>query len=305
MHLVLQFWGMILTWDCANSFSMANKNILIVYRPHKTEPFKIAQDLSQWLKAQGAQAYTHADQKLIPGTKYLPKSKLKSLKFVVVLGGDGTYLRAVRNLNGLPIPIIGINLGSLGFLTEVTVEEMYSTLEKILKTKPELTIRSMLDITIQKGKKTTSYTALNDIVIERGPTSRLISLAIYSDDSLVTELKADGLIVTTPTGSTAYNLAAGGPILHPDVRAIVVTPICPHSLTDRPITLPDHQTLTLKVTSIESKAIFSVDGQKIEGLKTDDIITIKKSKLLHSKFQPEGTTYFDILRKKLNYGQRT
>ena len=182
---------------------------------------------------------------------------------------------------------------------------MYSTLEKILKTKPELTIRSMLDITIQKGKKTTSYTALNDIVIERGPTSRLISLAIYSDDSLVTELKADGLIVTTPTGSTAYNLAAGGPILHPDVRAIVVTPICPHSLTDRPITLPDHQTLTLKVTSIESKAIFSVDGQKIEGLKTDDIITIKKSKLLHSKFQPEGTTYFDILRKKLNYGQRT
>lgn len=281
------------------------KNILIVYRPHKPEPFKIAQDVSQWLKAQGATAYTHPEQKLIPGTKHLPKTKISKLKFVVVLGGDGTYLRAVRLLRELPIPIIGVNLGSLGFLTEVNVEDMYQTLDTVLKIKQELYPRSMLDITIHKGKKKSQYLALNDIVIERGPTSRLISLSIHSEECLVTEIKADGLIISTPTGSTAYNLAAGGPIIHPEVEAIVATPICPHSLTDRPITLPDHKPLTLKVTSIESKAILSIDGQKIDGLAPNDIITIKKSKLSHMKFQPEHTSYFDILRKKLNYGQRS
>lgn len=280
------------------------KNILIVYRPHKPEPFKIAQDLAQWLKAQGVTAYSLPDQKLIPGTKPLPKTKISKLKLTVVLGGDGTYLRAVRFLRETPVPIIGVNLGSLGFLTELNVEDMYQTLDSALKSKPKLHPRSMLDITITKGRKTSHYLALNDIVLERGQTSRLISLSIHSEKCLVTELKADGLIVSTPTGSTAYNLAAGGPILHPEVEAIVVTPICPHSLTDRPITLPDHKPLSLKLTSVESKAIMSIDGQKIDGLGPNDVITIRKSKQLHMKFQPDHTSYFDILRKKLNYGQR-
>src|SRR5690606_18729726 len=136
----------------------------------------------------------------------------------------------VRMLDKYRLPIIGVNLGSLGFLTEVTVDEMYEVVLKGLKGKFDLKPRSMIDISVKKNKKTIQFTALNDIVIERGPYSRLISLAIYSNDSLVTELKADGLIVSTPTGSTAYNLAAGGPIVHPDVKAIVITPICPHSL---------------------------------------------------------------------------
>lgn len=282
----------------------AKKKVLIVYRPHKVEPLKAAQKLATWLKDQKAEVYTHKDQKLIAGTKIATKSKLKTMSFVVVLGGDGTYLRAVRMLENLKIPIIGVNLGSLGFLTEVTVEEMYNVVQKALKNDIELKPRSMLDIAVKKNKKTIHLTALNDIVIERGPYSRLISLAIYSNNSLVTELKADGLIVSTPTGSTAYNLAAGGPIVHPEVKAIVITPICPHSLNDRPITIPDDQELSLKITSVESKALFSVDGQKIEGINMNDRIVINKSKVIHHKLNLANTTYFDVLRKKLNYGQR-
>ncbi len=283
----------------------SKKNVLIVYRPHKQEPFKIAQELASWLKSHKAQVFTFPDQKVIPQTKKIAKKDLKKLDFVVVLGGDGTYLRAVRFLNGIQnLPIIGVNLGSLGFLTEVTVEEMYHVIQRVLNGKVSLKPRALLDIAVKKGNKITHLTALNDIVIERGPFSRLISLAIYSNDMLVTELKADGLIVSTPTGSTAYNLSAGGPIIHPEVKAIVVTPICPHGLTDKPITLPDTQKLGLKITSIESQALFSVDGQKIEGINTRDLIQIQKSKLNHMKLDLPNNPYFDVLRKKLNYGKR-
>jgi NAD+ kinase len=181
---------------------------------------------------------------------------------------------------------------------------MYQVIQLMLKNKLSTKPRSMLDISFRKNHRTKHIQALNDIVIERGPFSRLISLAIYSGNSLVTELKADGLIVSTPTGSTAYNLAAGGPIVHPEVKAIVITPICPHSLNDRPITIPDDQKLSIKVTSIESKALFSVDGQKIEGINTEDHIVIKKSKQTHLKINLPNSSYFEILRKKLNYGQR-
>lgn len=282
----------------------SKKKVLIVYRPHKAQPWKAAQELARWLKDKKAEVYTHSDQKLIPGTKSVSKAGLKKMSFVVVLGGDGTYLRAGRLLENIQLPIIGVNLGSLGFLTEVTVDEMYSVVQKALQGNIDLKPRSMLDIAVKKNKKTIHLTALNDIVIERGPYSRLISLVIYSNDCLVTELKADGLIISTPTGSTAYNLAAGGPIVHPDVKAIVVTPICPHSLNDRPITIPDDQVLSLKVTSVESKALFSVDGQKIEGIDMNDRIVIKKAKITHLKLNLANNTYFDVLRKKLNYGKR-
>jgi NAD+ kinase len=283
----------------------SKKNVLIVYRPHKKEPFKVAQELANWLNSQNAAVFTFSDQKQIPNTKKIAKKDLKKLDFVVVLGGDGTYLRAVRFLNGIQnLPIIGVNLGSLGFLTEVTVEEMYHVVQKALKGKVALKPRSLLDVAVKKGNRVIHLTALNDVVIERGPFSRLISLAIYSNDMLVTELKADGLIISTPTGSTAYNLSAGGPIVHPEVKAIVVTPICPHGLTDKPITLPDDQRLSLKITSVESKALFSVDGQKIEGINTKDLIQIKKSELSHMKLDLPNNPYFEVLKKKLNYGKR-
>jgi NAD+ kinase len=281
------------------------KKALIVYRPHKKEPFNKAQELTRWLKDQNTEVFTFSDQKVIPGTRSISKKNLADLDFVVVLGGDGTYLRAVRFLNGIQnLPIIGVNLGSLGFLTEVTIEEMYHVVQKVLQGNMNLKPRSMLDIAFKKGSSTKHLTALNDVVIERGPFSRLISLAIYSDNCLITELKADGLIISTPTGSTAYNLSAGGPIVHPEVKAIVLTPICPHGLTDRPLTLPDHQTITLKMTSLGSKALFSVDGQKIEGIQQKDLIKIKKSSMSHMKLDLPNNPYFEVLKKKLNYGKR-
>lgn len=280
------------------------KNVCIVYRPHKVEPLKVATELTHWLKQQKAIVYTNPDQKLLQGTKRLSKKNLTKMDFIIVLGGDGTYLRAVRLLEGLQIPIVGVNLGHLGFLTEVQLEDMYQIIQLALKNKFEVRPRSMLNVSFKRKNKTKNLLALNDIVIERGPYSRLISLSIYSDDSLVTELKADGLIISTPTGSTAYNLAAGGPIIHPEVRAIVITPICPHSLNDRPITLPDDQTISIKMTTIESKALFSIDGQKIEGLEMEDHIVIKKSKASHYKVHLPNNSYFEILRKKLNYGHR-
>ena len=141
-------------------------------------------------------------------------------------------------------------------------------------------------------------------MIERGPVSKLINLGIYSDDHLVSELKADGLIVCTPTGSTAYNLASSGPIVHPEVKAMVITPICPHSLTNRPITLPDHQIITIKVTQATQKAVFMVDGQKAADIRDADEVVIRKSHLPHYRLVAQTSSYFDILRTKLKFGQR-
>jgi len=165
--------------------------------------------------------------------------------------------------------------------------------------------RTMIKVTIKKkGKQPATYFALNDIVIERGPISRLINLAIYSDDHLVTELKADGLIVSTPTGSTAYNLASGGPIVHPDVKAIVITPICPHSLTNRPITLPDDKPVTIKVNQSTQKAVFMVDGLKMADVRDADEVVISRGEFPHLRLVSPNSSYFDVLRTKLNFGQR-
>lgn len=278
------------------------KHIAIVYRPHRPKAFQAAKELATWLKQRNVTVYSHADQKKIPGT--IPAKHVNKLNFIIALGGDGTYLRAIRAFNH-QTPIIGINMGYLGFLTEVPVHNMYQVIEAALKNKLKFKPRTMLEITIKKsnGRNETTH-ALNDIVIERGPVSRLINMSIFSNDSLVTELKADGLIVSTPTGSTAYNLAAGGPITHPEVKGIVITPICPHSFTIRPITLPDDQTITIKLSPSPSKAVFRVDGQRGQGLTKKDIVIIKKSKHPHLKLSLSSHDYFEVLRKKLNFGQR-
>lgn len=283
-----------------------NKNIAVVYRPHRPKAFQLAKELALWLKLQGVTVYHHPEQKKIPGARPCLVSQMNKLDYIVALGGDGTYLRAIRFFQrGMPIPIIGVNMGHLGFLTEVTVQNMYSVLEAALKNKLKFNVRTMLEINIKKhGRRGQQLLALNDLVIERGPNSRLISMGIYSNNTLVTELKADGLIVSSPTGSTAYNLAAGGPITHPDVRGIVITPICPHSLTIRPITLPDDHEITIKLSPSPTKAFCMIDGQRSEGLTDKDIVTIKKAKEGHLKLHLDSHDYFDVLRQKLNFGQR-
>lgn len=210
-------------------------------------------------------------------------------------------------LNGRNTPILGVNMGSLGFLTAVPRKELYSSLEKTLSGEMEMRPRAMLQMKLipAKGSGKAEYTALNDIVIERGAISQLMNVAFYVDDRLVNEVKADGIIIASATGSTAYNLAAGGPILHPQMRATVVTPICPHSLTNRPIIFPEHQTLRFRINNKKHHSFLTVDGQSRGELRPGDEIHICQSSASHLVLRDPTDNYFDLLRKKLRFGERS
>lgn len=282
------------------------KNVAIVYRARTPEAFQMAKELTTWLKGHKLNVFGHPEQKPLPGAKKISSPKqLDELDLVVVLGGDGTYLFAASLLDGRPAPMLGVNMGSLGFLTETRKEDLYKAMELALKNKLQESPRTLLEVdVIKKGKRIGHYRALNDVVIERGNYSRLINLAIFSDDQLVSELKADGLIIATPTGSTAYNMAASGPIMHPTTRAVVLTPICPHSLTNRPIILPDEHEIRLRINQEAQKGYFMIDGQKHEMVGPNDEVLIRKSKVQHLLLRTPSTSYFDLLKTKLQFGQR-
>lgn len=282
------------------------KNVLIFYRKKSKEAKNLANELSEWLHSKKIKVFYHPDQKPLGSSKKVDSERvLNSLDLIVVLGGDGTYLYATRYIEGRDIPIMGVNLGSLGFLTEIRKDNVFDTMELALKNKMEYQKRSLLRVKVkQKGKLKHSFLALNDIVLERGNYSRLISVGIYSNEHHLSEMRADGLIVSTPTGSTAYNLAAGGPIVHPDTNAVTITPICPHSLTNRPIILPDTHEICLKIQSPTQKAHFIVDGQKITQLSPNDEITIHKAGIEHTLVRPPSLSYFELLNMKLQFGQR-
>ncbi len=284
-----------------------NSAIALVYRIETAKAVSLAKKVADFLKAKGHQVFTGPDQKLVPGTKAAKtKKQLDSLKLVIVLGGDGTYLRAVRILEGRSVPIIGFNMGSLGFLTAHSADSAFEIIEKALDGKMELRPRSMIVAKVlRKGKTRGEYHALNDIVIERGSMSQLINTAIYSDKFLVSEVKADGFIVASPSGSTAYNLAAGGPILHPESPVFVVTPVAPHSLTSRPLIVPDYSTLSFKLDGKTAKAHFIVDGMKVTELSADDEVVLTRSCYDHWMVRQTDHNYFTLLREKLKFGDRS
>lgn len=281
------------------------KNIVVVYRPESSLAIKNASELCAWLKKRGLKIYSHPKQKINGQIPRLRASELKKIDLVIVLGGDGTYLQAVRMLDEHVAPILGINMGSLGFLTETRKEDLYYVISLTLDNKMQTRPRSMIKIRIQrKGRILNQWKALNDVVIERGSMSQLINISVLSEDHLVGEVKADGLVIATPTGSTAYNLAAGGPILHPEVQAFVVTPICPHALTHRPIIFPDTQALTFRVLNKKNKAFISVDGQRSGELRPGDEVIIERAKCNHMLLKLPTQNYFDLLREKLKFGER-
>jgi NAD+ kinase len=283
------------------------KNVALIYRPFKPEAFQLATDVARWLKARKAICWSPSNIKLVPGTRRLASSKqILDLDFVVVLGGDGTFLRAARLLEGHKSPILGVNLGSLGFLTETRSEDLFGYLEKALAGDLKTKSRMMLEVSYKgpRGRKLTNY-ALNDVVIERGTNSRLINIGIHSEGESIYELTADGIIVATPTGSTAYNLASGGPIIHPDVSAMTITPICAHSLTDRPITLPDTNPIRLQLSMQSQKAFMLVDGVRKTELKPGDEVEVRRSSKEVSMFVIPSSPYFQLLRNKLHFGRRS
>lgn len=283
-----------------------NKKIAIVYRIHAPEAVRMAKKVVAKLKSKRIKVFTAPEQKQLDGTTMLISSnELKEMSLVIVLGGDGTYLRAVRLLKGHQVPILGFNMGYLGFLTAHSVDDVFAIIDETLKNKMVVQSRSRIHTSVKlKTGRRLAFDALNDVVIERGSFSQLISTAIYFDKSYVNHIKADGVIISTPTGSTAYNLAAGGPLLHPETKALVLTPVAPHSLTTRPLIFPDDKKMVIKLEQQTATAHLIIDGQKVLELSQDDEVTINRCEMDHIMIRRSGHNFFELLKEKLRFGDR-
>jgi len=286
--------------------SSQNKAVAIISKPGKSELAEIVPGLLQWLRQHQYEVVVDPETSVhAAGVEVLPREQMagRPLKFVVVLGGDGTLLAAARAVAKSGIPVLGVNLGSLGFLTEVPLDELYATLEAVEENRSEIQARSMVHCeVIRNGKLLAEYDALNDLVVGKGTIARLNHCDVYIDRVFVSRYQTDSLIVSTPTGSTAYSLAAGGPIMMPTVNALAVTPVAVHSLTHRPLVVPDTSEIEIVVKTGEDEAYLSIDGQIGMPMQDGDVIRCRKSKdqvkLLHFK-----GTFFDVLRTKLKWGQ--
>src|ERR1700681_2422350 len=270
-------------------------------------------DIAEWLGARGVRAVfeTETAQLMPPSADraVAGKSALASgVDMVLVLGGDGTLLSMADCIGDASsgIPILGVNFGSLGFLTEVTLPELYPSLEAALDGRAHIESRMMLrSTTVRDGRTLAQLIALNDAVITKTAPSRMIDLSVSVGDEFVTRVKADGLIIATPTGSTAYNLAAGGPIVAPSVDALVVTPIAPHTLTNRPIVIPSSSAVRVQPNMEERDEVFvTFDGQAGFQLQAGDEITVRRAETPLRLIRPSTRSYFEVLRTKLKWGGR-
>jgi NAD+ kinase len=222
---------------------------------------------------------------------------------LIVLGGDGTLLSVARAAHPHNVPILAVNLGSLGFLAEISLDELYPTLENILNEKFKIESRMLLNAYIwRNGKKVEDYNVLNDIVINKGVVARVINLQVLVDGQYMTSYRADGLIIATPTGSTAYSLSAGGPIIHPSMQTLVLSPICPFTLTNRSILIPDQSIIQVKLDAEYNDVRVTLDGQESYKMKAGDILEIQKTKTTLQLIKGPNKNYYKILRKKLHWG---
>lgn len=279
----------------------------IVSKPSKPELYKLAPELLGWLQAHDYKPYLDEETAVYaPGFEVVQRKCIaeKNPDFVIVLGGDGTLLSAARAVAYKGIPIIAVNLGSLGFLTEVPLSEMYETLEAADRKTCPMEARSMLHCELVRGGEVVAqYDALNDAVVNKSAIARLVDFDLYVDDTFVSNYKADGVIVSTPTGSTAYSMAAGGPILMPSVDGFVIAPVCPHSLSHRPLVVKDTTRIEILARNVERDAFLSIDGQVGLPVLDEDKVVCSKSKH-HVKLLRLRKTFFEVLRTKLKWGQR-
>ena len=279
----------------------------IVVKPNKPEAIALALELIGWLGQRKIRVYLEAS---VASTVNHPLSCSReeisqSVDLLIVLGGDGTLLSAVRYLQEENVPILGVNLGGLGFLTEITLEELYPVLERTLEGKVETEKRMKLSTTvIRQGRKEAQYTILNDVVISKSVLARIIHLRNSINGVYVTTYRGDGVIISTPTGSTAYSLAAGGPIVHPSMDSVLITPICPHTLTNRPLLVPDQATVEFTLETEESDVRLTLDGQVGCDLLPFDRVIITKAQSRVFFIKSPFKDYFQILRTKLKWGER-
>jgi NAD+ kinase len=280
----------------------------ITSKPKKADIREIVPPLITWLRERNIEFFIDKETGAIIESpeKCLTRNEIPNrVDLVIVLGGDGTLLATARVLNRKPIPILAVNLGGLGFLTVITREELYPTLERVLAGDVRSEKRVQLEAEVLRADEImASFLALNDVVLNKGAIARVLDFDVTVDEQFVSTYKADGLIVSTPTGSTAYSLAAGGPVIVPSVQAMIVTPICAHMLSNRPIVLPDSALIEITVKSQRESIYLTVDGQVGLTLRSEDIVRVKKGSSHVELIQPPQRSYFEILRQKLKWGER-
>jgi len=267
---------------------------------------KAAQNLMAWLLSRGKKVFVDYETAASMEAQGYDRAEIPSLvEMLIILGGDGTLLSAARYVAEAhaEVPILGVNLGSLGFMAEVSLDELYDNLEKAIAGKLETEDRMMLTTSVlRNGRRVARYRVLNDAVINKGALARMMQLKVSVNGGHLTTLRSDGLIVATPTGSTAYSLSAGGPIIHPTIHCFVVTPICPHTLSNRPIALPDTVVVTVCLTSQSEDVSLTLDGQIGFSLERNDIVEIKRSRFKMRLIKHPSKSYYEILRTKLKWG---
>lgn len=283
------------------------KRVGFILKPDKSEAGVLLDQLVPWLRARGDRPVVTTEDQVAPeGAEIVPEDQLAaSIDLCVVLGGDGTMLRAGRLVADQGLPVLGINLGQLGFLTGFRPEEAESALERALAGKLTATQRMRIAVTYRRdGAPPVVRTALNDAVIHQGAMARLVELDAYIDDDFVSAYRADGLIVATPTGSTAYNMAAGGPILVPGQAAMTLTPICAHSLTNRPLVVPSTAKIRIELGAESRGVVLTVDGQWGHSFLPGDSIEVTAAAAPLTLYS-SGKGYFDVMREKLHWGLRS
>jgi NAD+ kinase len=271
----------------------------IVVKQNHGEAMNTAHELTRWLEERGIDPTCGPYCESVEDKRFDP-----SVDLVVVLGGDGTMISTARMIENFEPLVLGINYGSLGYLTEFRIEEMFPALEALLDGKYKVDAREMLDAEHWRGnEKLSSGRVLNDVVINKAALARIIEIEVRLSGLFVNSFRSDGLIIATPTGSTAYNLSAGGPIVYPSMNAIIITPICPFTLTNRPIVIPDRAEIELKLLNENEGVVLTLDGQIGYTMSNEDRVLIRKSANTFNLVQPPNRNYFDVLRDKLKWGR--
>lgn len=288
------------------------KRIGVVVKPHQPDALETLCRLTRWLSDREIQlvglaeiAHKQIKQKTGCAVEIVKNEELaRSVDLILVLGGDGTMIATARMIGDAEVPVIGVNYGGLGYLAEFPIEELFAALEAILSGQYQVQKRVMLGVELWRGKELiTRNRVLNDVVVNKSALARIIEIEAYLDSQIVNLFRADGLIVATPTGSTAYNLSAGGPVIYPSMNAVVITPICPFTLSNRPIVVPDESSIEVRLMTDKEEVALTLDGQVGFPLQVNDRIVISKSNTSFNLVQPPNRNYFDVLRDKLKWGR--
>jgi NAD+ kinase len=282
------------------------RTVGIISKPNSAAAARIVPALIEWLRGRGMAVRIDEQTALYAGVTGIPREEVpEGCDLVMVLGGDGTLLAAARAIGRRETPLFPVNVGSLGFLTAITIDELYPELERAFRGEHRIAKRKLLATEVVRGGEVVAaYEALNDAVLTKASIARMIDLDAHVDEQFVCAYKADGLIISTPTGSTAYSLSAGGPIIFTSVPAICITPICPHMLTNRPVLVPETSVIRVISRAPDDSVFLTIDGQVGNPIREGDTLVCRSSDYTLRLVRPPHMMFFDVLRQKLKWGER-